>query len=83
MKNFPKAVKESLRRIPKAYNAAGLAVFGMLSSSAFAQGTGSDMTGAFSTEVAGGKGQLYTIGGIVLTLCAVALLISMGKRSAR
>ncbi|MBT2117207.1 hypothetical protein KK141_11020 [Dyella sp. LX-66] len=74
-------MKKFISKVANGYNAAGLALFGAISSSAFAQTT--DMTTAFSGEVTAGKGQLYTIGGIVLTLCAIALLIAMAKRSAK
>ncbi len=64
------------------YNALGLALFGMIASnSAFA--FDADLTSGLTTEAASGKTQLYTIGGIILGLCAVGVIIGFARRQTK
>lgn len=64
------------------YNAAGLAVFGLIASnSAFA--FDADLTSGLTAEASSGKTQLYTIGGIILGLCAVGVIIGFARRQTK
>lgn len=65
------------------YNAVGIALFSSLVASGAAMADGADLTSGLTTEAASGKTQLYTIGGIILGLCAVGVIIGFARRQTK
>lgn len=68
--------------ISNKYAALGVGLFSMLAANA-AMADGADLTSGLTTEVASGKPQLYTIGGIILGLCAVGVVIAFARRTTK
>jgi hypothetical protein len=75
-------MKNLMQKVSNKYNALGLGLFGMIASN-MAWADGADLTSGLTTEAASGKAQLYTIGGIILGLCAVGVIIGFARRQTK